>query len=519
MKNKNQESTAKKGKLWKKLIIAPVIAAALFLISLAVVFPKSDVFVTELGDHLPTSPTDYLFGYRFIVDKAQIDTSSVDTAKVGYYQAYASLLFYRYSIEIKVEDTTPPEITPFSDPLYIASGRDYKPEDFAEEISDISGSVKNTLKYGGSQWESISFPMPGNYSVVIESEDPSGNIGSQKIEFTVDDPPVIIGAFDRHLPVGTDFDPSSAVAVDSGDGNLTEKMTVDQGGFQPDSEGDYTVTYTVADSHGLETEKSVVISICGKDRLSAYKDESDSFALTYDELKLMCDVDFFKYKPLDTPDYERVVEMIEPTLLDLKQNRGGGSYAAGSGCIYNITPEYIYMLSVRHVMKEVAYNCDIMFFNGVIVNERLKFATSGIHNELALFRIPVSDVPMDTLLRLRQVFVDRDIYSKLFEGDDVVAFAKHWTGTDEDLIRSMKVRTITTSIKEFSLINSLLETSSGVVSGMSGTAVVDYKGNLVGLSSAIGPSTTNRHLVSCYHSKIDVLDETESALEEMDRAA
>ena len=45
------------------------------------------------------------------------------------------------------------------------------------------------------------------------------------------------------------------------------------------------------------------------------------------------------------------------------------------------------------------------------------------------------------------------------------------------------------------------------------------EGNLVGLSSAIGPSTTNRHLVSCYHSKIDVLDETESALEEMDRAA
>ena len=76
-----------------------------------------------------------------------------------------------------------------------------------------------------------------------------------------------------HLPVGTDFDVASVAAVDTGDGNLTNKIQIERGGFDPDREGNYTVTYTVADSHGLATEKTVTYSVCQKEKLALYSDD------------------------------------------------------------------------------------------------------------------------------------------------------------------------------------------------------------------------------------------------------
>ena len=48
---------------------------------------------------------------------------------------------------------------------------------------------------------------------------------------------------------------------------------------------------------------------------------------------------------------------------------------------------------------------------------------------------------------------------------------------------------------------------------MSGTAVIDLRGNLVGLVSAYGTATDDEKAVSSYHSRIDVLDKVEAALE------
>ena len=160
-----------------------------------------------------------------------------------------------------------------------------------------------------------------------------------------------------------------------------------------------------------------------------------------------------------------------------------------------------------------------MFFDGTVVRQNIDYVSSQQKNELSIFRIPAGDVPVDTLLKLKQIYVDPDIYSRLSEGDEVVAFAKHWTGTDKDLIRRMKVKRLTSSISEFGLVDSLLETTSGVVSGMSGTAVIDLRGNLVGLASAYGTATDSKREISCYHSKIDVLREVEAALAEKNKAA
>ena len=299
----------------------------LFVLSLGIVIPRQREFVVELGSKVSESPADYLFGYGLVVDRAAVDADGVNTGKAGDYTATARLLFYDYTLHICVRDTTPPEIIPFADELYIATGREYVPADFAEKITDLSGDVTCRIKFENSVCEQISFPSAGSFELYLEAEDASGNIGRREIFFTVDDPPVIIGAFDRHLPLGTDFDLTRAAAVDTGDGNITDRLKVDRGGFDPRREGDYTVTYTVSDSHGLETRKSVTLSVCNRRKLMLFRDD---ISLTSDELRLLCDTGYFSYKPLDTPDYDRAVNLIEPALVNFKQVRSNG-YASGSG--------------------------------------------------------------------------------------------------------------------------------------------------------------------------------------------
>ena len=481
----------------------------LFVLSLGIVIPRQREFVVELGSKVSESPADYLFGYGFIVDRAAVDADGVNTGKAGDYTATVRLLFYDYTLHICVRDTTPPEIIPFADELYIATGREYVPADFAEKITDLSGDVTCRIKFENSVCEQISFPSAGSFELYLEAEDASGNIGRREIFFTVDDPPVIIGAFDRHLPLGTDFDLTRAAAVDTGDGNITDRLKVDRGGFDPRREGDYTVTYTVSDSHGLETRKSVTLSVCNRRKLMLFRDD---ISLTSDELRLLCDTGYFSYKPLDTPDYDRAVNLIEPALVNFKQVRSNG-YASGSGCIYRITPEYIYLLSVQHVMKEVHRNCNVLFFDGTVVRKNIDYVSPLKSNELSMCKIPTSDISTDTLMLLRQIYVDKEIYGRLSKGDEVIAYAKHWSGTDKDYIRRMKLRNVSASVAEFGFYHSLLETTEGVENGMSGTAVTDLRGNLVGLVSAYGTATDDEKAVSSYHSRIDVLDKVEAALE------
>ena len=164
-------------------------------------------------------------------------------------------------------------------------------------------------------------------------------------------------------------------------------------------------------------------------------------------------------------------------------------------------------------MKEVHRNCNVLFFDGTVVRKNIDYVSPLKSNELSMCKIPTSDIPTDTLMSLRQIYVDKEIYGRLSKGDEVIAYAKHWSGTDKDYIRRMKLRNVSASVAEFGFYHSLLETTEGVENGMSGTAVTDLRGNLVGLVSAYGTATDDEKAVSSYHSRIDVLDKVEAALE------
>lgn len=488
----------------KKFLTVILALGALFFISLIVAIPKSRSFYIELGDSVPASPSDYLFGYSFMLENAEVDVSQVDSDTVGDYQAYAKFLFYRYTLPVEVGDKTPPVIALPEGTIYVAAHRNYTPADFVSDIYDLSGEVQSTVTYDGNVYDSLSFEQLGDYTAVITSTDVWGNTGSKEIHFTVDEAPMLIGAFNRHIAVGSSFNLGGVVAADSVDGILTDRIRIDFGAFDAKTVGDYDITYTVSDNYGLETSTTVTLSVVDSKTLSNYDDD---LTLTDLELHLLCELHYFSYEPLEEENYDEAVKLLEPTLVDLKRIWANGSWGAGSGAIYQITPDYVYLISVEHVTKEVSKDCRIMFFDGEVLKGAFQYVTSDQKNEMVMFAVRTADIPADTLLAIRQVYVDPDIYAKLNIGDNVVGYAKHWNGTDKDLIRPMEVKALTSSIKTFNFIDSLLETTQNVTNGMSGTAVVDYKGNLVGLASAAGPSASGGTAFSAYHSKIDVIPE------------
>ncbi|MBP1039451.1 DUF5011 domain-containing protein [Vagococcus sp. BWB3-3] len=73
--------------------------------------------------------------------------------------------------------------------------------------------------------------------------------------------PEIIGADDFEMDKGEDFDELAGITVkDMEDGDLTSKVSV-EGFVNTSKKGQYSVTYTVTDSHGNVTTKTIIVSV------------------------------------------------------------------------------------------------------------------------------------------------------------------------------------------------------------------------------------------------------------------
>lgn len=82
-------------------------------------------------------------------------------------------------------------------------------------------------------------------------------------------PPSILGVLDQTVEVGTEVDYLNGVtASDLEDGDLTTSIQVDSNLVDLDTEGTYSVTYTVSDSEGLSSEVIATITVIPKAELT-----------------------------------------------------------------------------------------------------------------------------------------------------------------------------------------------------------------------------------------------------------
>lgn len=132
-----------------------------------------------------------------------------------------------------------------------------------EEDGDLKDKV-TILNDGGFNKD-----KPGDYIIVYEVVDSDGNrvistsVVTVKETIIKNENPIIV-ANDKTIEAGMELNLLDLVAsaTDKEDGDLKNKVTVkDNGGFNKDVPGEYTVVYEVTDSNGNTTTKAVTVTV------------------------------------------------------------------------------------------------------------------------------------------------------------------------------------------------------------------------------------------------------------------
>lgn len=378
-----------------------------------------------------------------------------------------------YGADFIVEDTTAPEISLEKLLPCYKTGQMYVPSDFAD-IYDASKTEETHFSIDGQISDELFFDDKGNYDITIVSTDASGNETQESFAVSFDDAPVFIAVDDKCILTGSDYDPSSHVAaVDSTDGNITDSIIVDKGGFDSGVPGTYVFTYSVTDSCGLTTfatENIIVGDV-----------EDTSYELTDEEFAILNEYAYFSYEPLEEPNLDSALAIVTPSLVNLKYNFAGG-YIAGSGFIYRIDEDYIYIVSCNHVIKDMNGPVEIMFddSSAYVAEEYVTDSiVMGNDMECAMFRIPSEDIPYEVILEIKEVNVNPDIYSRLTLSEELFAYSGHFINGSGRYC-TVYLRDIDVSFA--SDAEHCVETSHAVVHGMSGCPLFDEYGQLVGVT-------------------------------------
>ncbi|MFL5350061.1 MAG: choice-of-anchor A family protein [Hyalangium sp.] len=162
---------------------------------------------------------------------------------------------------VTVQDTLQPTITlGGSRAVVVECGAPYT-EAGATAADSCEGSLPVTAVGG------VNTHVPGAYAVTYSASDSSGNSSSTTRSISVVDTlaPVITleGADQIYLACGDDYTELGYTASDACAGDLTSSV-VTHGGVDGYSSGQYTITYTVADSAGntTTTQRNVTVGPC-----------------------------------------------------------------------------------------------------------------------------------------------------------------------------------------------------------------------------------------------------------------
>ncbi|MBC1919603.1 DUF5011 domain-containing protein, partial [Listeria booriae] len=124
------------------------------------------------------------------------------------------------------------------------------------EDGDVTGNITVTAN-------DVNVNQEGTYHVTYSVTDSDDNTTTKTITVTVtsNNAPVITAA-DKTLKKGASFDPMAGVsASDTEDGNMTDKVSVTANDVDTSVEGTYHVTYSVTDSDGNTTTKTITVTV------------------------------------------------------------------------------------------------------------------------------------------------------------------------------------------------------------------------------------------------------------------
>ena len=239
------------GKIILVLILALLVTGGVLAWKYVVKNIKSEIMI-EVGESVTAE--DFLIRDWKLPVQLETELSDTDLSVPGEYPVSIRYCWLSHESTVRVRDTVPPvgevqHLTVFSNQIPGAA-------DFVTSITDLTDV---TVSFA----QEPDVTLEGDQTVTIVLTDMGGNTSKYAAILTIlfdETAPEITGAEDRYLFLGHDADLLSLVQV-TDDLDEAPVLTVDDGGFDPNVEGEYTVTYTAVDASGNETKVSATFTV------------------------------------------------------------------------------------------------------------------------------------------------------------------------------------------------------------------------------------------------------------------
>lgn len=154
---------------------------------------KNNTVEIEAGQTVEINGNDILNGDEYKITNAIIDTSTVDSNKVGKYDVKVICDNKTYIISVIVKDTVNPVIELHSDTHKVSTKQAVFASSLIKSINDITKCTIGILKSDGlsnvkdNMKESLSFSEPGTYTAYVAAIDESGNIATAPVIIEVEE--------------------------------------------------------------------------------------------------------------------------------------------------------------------------------------------------------------------------------------------------------------------------------------------------------------------------------------------
>lgn len=462
----------------KKIVL--VAASVLMMVSSAIgvagyeYFRLEKVFnsvTIELGNEEAISDDirDYVIGNDKVLEKAELDSSQVDVFKTGEYKIYCNSFLNNHEFDVRVVDTVAP-LMGLKDITCVEKNTTLSIDDLVDSTFDLSNEVIVTMEFDGAQRENVKLTELKDYTISLTARDASNNEIKKEMIIKCDEAPSFMFLNDRDVVKGSGFKLTDyVVAYDNEEGIISDRIQVNSGNFDINVEGDYPIEYTITDKNGLSRSRTVNISVGDKNDMRVCVSDKD--------IKFLDENGYFRYEVLDEGNKEISNENTRNACVALCGERG-----FATGFVYDITPEYTYIMTAKHCTGSRMKTMHLMFENDRVTPDFKVEAISCKKADLAMFKIPTSYIDSETLLNLKETHIDKDIYSKVKAGDEAYICSSNWNGGEKDLYTDIKLRDV--DVNRFAGTdipwNSIIYGRESRP-GQSGSGVYDTKGNLIGI--------------------------------------
>lgn len=183
------------------------------------------------------------------------------------------------------------------------------------------------------------------------------------------------------------------------------------------------------------------------------------------------------------PSIVAITSMTQQEVMSFFGGQTIESESSGSGIIVNQDNDYIYVATNNHVVQD-ATTLTVQFFDDTTAPAEIRGTATS--NDLAVVRVALSDLSEDTKNQVKVIAIGDS--EKLSVGDAAIAIGNALgygqsvtTGVISALGREV---TIQDEISGQTISNRLIQTDAAINPGNSGGALINTKGELIGINSS-----------------------------------